>query len=442
MSIRKVLFGIAVLALFVVSLTACAASGDLPKPPVGGGALPAATMPQANMPAMPSGGAMPTMSGQMLSQPTAPAAPTPDWQTVKSQSDQIQRQAQQVQPAFQRIADAAAQIKQNETDPDVVSLASQIADLAAQAEQDAAQIAVTANDINYRIDHSEATTLRLSDDIGKMADRIGEMADRILWTEGQIGVMADRIVHSEHLINNGTQQTIDQIQETLKQITDWTNDMASQAAAIKRETKPPQSGGEQGQQGNGGNSGGNGGNGGEGGNGTSGSSAGSSGGCGGAIAAGVGALGGAATSQPPERSVRRLEVLSGTIALEADSLQKSLQSAKEDALALNQDALANALTQAQAAAAQISLTASDLNARAKVADELTPQLAQQGRQAKAQIDTSLQTLTSALAQAQAAAKNLPAGDAKAQSIRRTLEAAAISAEYMRSWNAEIGRIVQ
>ena len=428
MSIRKVLFGIAVLALFVVSLTACAASGDLPKPPVGGGALPAATMPQANMPAMPSGGAMPTMSGQMLSQPTAPAAPTPDWQTVKSQSDQIQRQAQQVQPAFQRIADAAAQIKQNETDPDVVSLASQIADLAAQAEQDAAQIAVTANDINYRIDHSEATTLRLSDDIGKMADRIGEMADRI--------------VHSEHLINNGTQQTIDQIQETLKQITDWTNDMASQAAAIKRETKPPQSGGEQGQQGNGGNSGGNGGNGGEGGNGTSGSSAGSSGGCGGAIAGGAGASGGAATSQPPERSVRRLEVLSGTIALEADSLQKSLQSAKEDALALNQDALANALTQAQAAAAQISLTASDLNARAKVADELTPQLAQQGRQAKAQIDTSLQTLTSALAQAQAAAKNLPAGDAKAQSIRRTLEAAAISAEYMRSWNAEIGRIVQ
>ena len=443
MSIRKVLFGIAVLALFVVSLTACAASGDLPKPPVGGGAPPAATMPQANMPAMPSGGAMPTMSGQMPSQPTAPAAPTPDWQTVKSQSNQIQHQAQQVQPAFQQIADDAAQIKQNETDPDVVSLASQIADLAAQAEQDAAQIAVTANDINYRIDHSEATTLRLSDDIGKMADRIGEMADRILWTEGQIGVMADRIVHSEHLINNGTQQTIDQIQETLKQITDWTNDMAAQAAAIKRETEPPQAGGGQGQSnggnaGNGGNSGGAGGNGDESGSGASGSS----GGSGGAIAGGAGASGGAATAQPPERSVRRLEVLSGTIALEADSLQKRLQSAKEDALALNQDDLANALTRAQAAAAQISLTASDLNARAKVADELTPQLAQQGRQAKAQIDASLQTLTNALTQAQAAAKNLPTGDAKAKSIRRTLEAATISTEYMGSWNTEIGRIVQ
>ncbi len=82
-----------------------------------------------------------------------------------------------------------------------------VVDLAAQTEQDAAQ-AVTADDINQRIDNSEATTLRLSDDIGVMADRI-------LWTEGQIGVMADRIVESEYLINDGAQQSADQVQETI-----------------------------------------------------------------------------------------------------------------------------------------------------------------------------------------------------------------------------------
>jgi len=86
--------------------------------------------------------------------------------------------------------------------------------LAGQSEQDAANLAVTADDINTRIDNSEATTLRLSDDIGVMADRIGEMADRILWTELQIGVMADRIVESEYLINAGAQQSADQIQES------------------------------------------------------------------------------------------------------------------------------------------------------------------------------------------------------------------------------------
>ncbi len=79
--------------------------------------------------------------------------------------------------------------------------------LASQTEQDAAQ-AVTADDINQRIDQSEATTLRLSDDIG-------EMADRILWTEEQIGIMADRIVESEYLINDGAQQSADQVQETI-----------------------------------------------------------------------------------------------------------------------------------------------------------------------------------------------------------------------------------
>ena len=85
--------------------------------------------------------------------------------------------------------------------------------LAAQTEEDAAQ-AVTTDDINQRIDNSEATTLRLSDDIGVMADRIGEMADRILWTEGQIGVMADRIVTSEELIADSALTLADDIQQS------------------------------------------------------------------------------------------------------------------------------------------------------------------------------------------------------------------------------------
>jgi len=43
-----------------------------------------------------------------------------------------------------------------------------------------------------RVDHSEKTTLRLSDDIGKMADRIGVMADRIL-------AMADKILETQRI---------------------------------------------------------------------------------------------------------------------------------------------------------------------------------------------------------------------------------------------------
>ena len=66
------------------------------------------------------------------------------------------------------------------------------------------QAPATADDANDRIDHSEGTTLALSDDIGEMADRIGEMSDRILWTETQIGDMADRIVESEHLISDSS----------------------------------------------------------------------------------------------------------------------------------------------------------------------------------------------------------------------------------------------
>ncbi len=105
---------------------------------------------------------------------------------------------------------SAADLPADEVAPAVI-------DLAAQTEHDAAQ-AVTTDDINQRIDNSEATTLRLSDDIGVMADRIGEMADRILWTEGQIGVMADRIVESEYLINTGAQQSADQVQESTGQL--------------------------------------------------------------------------------------------------------------------------------------------------------------------------------------------------------------------------------
>ncbi len=89
---------------------------------------------------------------------------------------------------------------------DTVLPTQDIVALAAQTEEDAAQ-AVTADDINQRIDNSEATTLRLSDDIGVMADRI-------LWTEGQIGVMADRIVTSEELIADSALTLADDIQQS------------------------------------------------------------------------------------------------------------------------------------------------------------------------------------------------------------------------------------
>ena len=45
---------------------------------------------------------------------------------------------------------------------------------------------------NRRVDSSEETVLRLSDDIGKMADRIGEMADRI-------GDMSERILETQQI---------------------------------------------------------------------------------------------------------------------------------------------------------------------------------------------------------------------------------------------------
>ena len=137
----------------------------------------------------------------------------PDWPEVQEKAQQIAAQARALQAQAQTIQEAANTLAG--LNPEWSDTASQIIALAAQVEQDAAAIAVTAEDINQRIDNSEATTLRLSDDIGRMADRIGEMADRILWTELQIGVMADRIVESEYLINTGAQQSADQVQETL-----------------------------------------------------------------------------------------------------------------------------------------------------------------------------------------------------------------------------------
>ncbi len=78
--------------------------------------------------------------------------------------------------------------------------AGSIVALASQTESDAAAKTPNPDQANQRVDNSEATTLRLSDDIGTMADRI-------LTTEGQIGVMADRIVVSEEMIKDGTLQT-------------------------------------------------------------------------------------------------------------------------------------------------------------------------------------------------------------------------------------------
>ncbi len=127
-----------------------------------------------------------------------------DWAAIQQQATFIAQQAQAIATAAANIQTYAAQIQAQESDPTVVNLAAEIVALAGQTEQDAAAIAVTAEDINTRIDNSEGTTLRLSDDIGKMADRIGEMADRILWTELQIGIMADRIVESEYLISDSS----------------------------------------------------------------------------------------------------------------------------------------------------------------------------------------------------------------------------------------------
>ena len=63
---------------------------------------------------------------------------------------------------------------------------------------------MTNNALNRRTDNSEDTTLRLAQDVGKMADRIGDMADRI-------GVMADRILETQEIQGKSLQQTQDAV---------------------------------------------------------------------------------------------------------------------------------------------------------------------------------------------------------------------------------------
>lgn len=128
----------------------------------------------------------------------------PDWDVVQAAATQIGLDAQTLSAQAAQMKANAQVIQAVENDPAVLDAAGQIITLATQIENDAADIAVTADDINQRIDNSEGTTLQLAADIGVMADRIGEMADRILWTESQIGVMADRIVTSENLISDSS----------------------------------------------------------------------------------------------------------------------------------------------------------------------------------------------------------------------------------------------
>ncbi len=162
----------------------------------------------------------------VLGVPTVARADTgTDWSAVQNDANQIYWQAQAIQTWAGVVRSKAMAIAGTETDPEVVNAATQIVALAAQVERDAADIMVTAEDINYRIDHSEATTLRLSDDIGVMADRIGIMADRILWTELQIGVMADRIVESEYLISYSSLTLASQIKDTTDLMINRTYDM-------------------------------------------------------------------------------------------------------------------------------------------------------------------------------------------------------------------------
>ena len=67
------------------------------------------------------------------------------------------------------------------------------------------------NTTNTRVDNSEKTTLRLSDDIGKMADRIWEMADRIL-------KMADKILETQKIQSKNLEMTQNNILESIKLI--------------------------------------------------------------------------------------------------------------------------------------------------------------------------------------------------------------------------------
>ena len=138
----------------------------------------------------------------------------PDWQQIQTDANRIHEQAVTLEDEAFQMRLMAQQARDTETNPDVIRDLDGIIAAARDIEQDAAAIAVTADDINYRIDHSEVTTLSLAEDIGEMANRIGEMANRILWTEGQIGIMSDRIVVSEFLISESALTLVRSIQET------------------------------------------------------------------------------------------------------------------------------------------------------------------------------------------------------------------------------------
>jgi archaellum component FlaC len=62
---------------------------------------------------------------------------------------------------------------------------------------------------NERVDNSEKSMLRLSDDIGKMADQIGVMADRI-------GDMADRILETQKIQSKNVEITQQSMLEMMK----------------------------------------------------------------------------------------------------------------------------------------------------------------------------------------------------------------------------------
>jgi len=66
-----------------------------------------------------------------------------------------------------------------------------------------------ADKANTRVDNSEKTTLRLSDDIWVMADRIGVMADRIL-------AMADKILETQRIQGKNVELTQKNILESMK----------------------------------------------------------------------------------------------------------------------------------------------------------------------------------------------------------------------------------
>ncbi len=170
-----------------------------------------------------------------VAMPTYAFGGTTNWNEIQADATLIHQQALTLEQEAFQMRQRALTIQQTETDPEVIALAGSIVELAAQVERDAAAIAVTADDINQRIDNSEVTTLALSSDIGEMADRIGEMADRILWTELQIGIMSDRIVVSEYLISDSTLALVADIQQLNHSMTSLSDSIKTENADIQRQ---------------------------------------------------------------------------------------------------------------------------------------------------------------------------------------------------------------